>query len=74
MNIALIDYTKISPKGRAAGKRVTVYAVNTEDLDLALEKARRTHTRRQATGGLAPAKRPGGWAREYANEIDYRIL
>lgn len=72
--IALIDYTKISPKGRAAGKRVTVYRVATEDLDLALGKARRTHERRQETGGLAKAPRVGGWARSYTGQADYQIL
>lgn len=73
MNIDLIDYTKISPKGRAAGKRVTAYQVDTEDLDLALEKARRTHARRLADGDLAPQTKPGGWARGYG-KADYKIL
>lgn len=74
MNISLIDYTKISPKGRAAGKRVTVYSVATEDLELALEKVLRTHTRRIADGDIAPQTRQGGYARSYQANADYRIF
>lgn len=72
MNISLIDYTKISPKGRAAGKRVTTYRVDTENLDLALEKAVRTHQRRIGDGDLAPQTKSGGWAR--GGTADYQIL
>jgi hypothetical protein len=73
MQISLIDYTKISPKGRAAGKRVTVYRVETESLEEALAKATRTHRRRLEDGDLAPQTKPGGWARSYG-KVDYRIL
>jgi hypothetical protein len=73
MNISLVDYTKISAKGRAAGKRVTTYQVDTESLEKALEKASRTHLRRIADGDLAPQTRQGGYARSYG-QADYQIL
>jgi hypothetical protein len=73
MNISLIDYTKTSPKGRAAGKRVTTYLVDTDSLDQAIEKVLRTHKRRIADGDLAPQTKQGGYARSYG-EADYRIM
>lgn len=73
--ISIRDYMKISPKGRAAGKRSTTYAVLAKSPKEAMEKAYRTHGRRMAQGDLTPGKRPGGWCQgREGTPADFMIL
>jgi|GEM_PF-4208717 len=73
--IEIRDYTKTSPKGRAAGRRCTTYAVVATDLAGALDKASRTHSRRVADGDLIPwVKNLGAAPATGTYRIDYQIL
>jgi len=75
IEIEIRDYTKFSPKGRAAGRRSTYYAVEATTLTEAKAKALRTHNRRIADKDLVPAaKSLGAQEASGSYRIDYRIL
>ena len=73
--IEIRDYTKNSPKGRAAGRRCTYDSVEATTVTEAKAKATRTHERRIADGDLVPAaKSLGAQQASGTYLIDYRIL
>jgi len=57
--ISIIDYTKIGPSGRAAGKRVTTYPVRDQ------EAAYKLHQEAIEAGTLSKPVKLAGWVRSY---------
>lgn len=57
------DYTKLSPKGRAAGSRYTTYTV-ADETDF--EDAYRQHNAAIAAGTLSTPVKIAGWGRDYS--------
>lgn len=59
MSIWIRDYTKTSPKGRAAGARVTTYQVAENDY----QEAYRLHQEAIASGEISTPVKIAGWGR-----------
>lgn len=73
MNIGIIDYMIRSPKGRAAGKRVTVYAVGADTREAAAEAAYAAHEENIRTGAVEAPYTTAGYALKSGATPDFTI-